>query len=88
MGEVGLAGAGAAGLGAPDEHGAHGSGGARSGATLSGNIMALQSLSPPSINRLRAQIGEIRGRSRPITAHNDKDGLVPRCRRHARRGYH
>ena len=38
--------------------------------------MALHQALRPTINRLRARIGEIRGRSRPITAHNDKDGLM------------
>ena len=42
--------------------------------------MALHQALRPAINRLCAKIGEIRGRSRPIKAHNDKDGLE---RRHA-----
>ena len=41
--------------------------------------MALYQASRPTINRLRAKIGEIRDTPRPISAHNDKDGLDRPC---------
>ena len=44
------------------------------------NTMALHQAPRPTINQLRAKIGEIRDKSRPITAHNDKDGLVENAR--------
>ena len=74
MGEVRLAGVGATGLGAADEH----RGTVARGALRCNTyriFYGTTSAPPPSINHLRSKNRPIRGKSRPITAPKGKVGL-------------